>query len=148
MSDAPTEPALVPELLVYDVARSMAFWVGHCGFQISYQRPHEGFAYITRGSAHVMLEQIGVGRNWITGPLVPPLGRGMNVQISVSDLEPLLAALREAGYPLHMEPETTWYRIDESTEAGVRQFLVTDPDGYLLRFQESIGHRPITGGVT
>lgn len=42
-----------------------------------------------------------------------------------------------------MEPETKWYCIDERTEAGVQQFLVTDPDGYLIRFQASIGHRPI-----
>ena len=27
----------------------------------------------------------------------------------------------------------------EDTEAGVQQFLVADPDGYLIRFQESIG---------
>lgn len=144
VSDPGTDPALVPELLVSDVARSIEFWCGLCGFQIRYQRPEEGFAYLTLGSAHIMLEQHGVGRNWITGPLEAPLGRGVNVQISVAHIDPILTALREAGHALFMEPETTWYRISDGTEAGVRQFLVTDPDGYLIRFQTSIGHRPIT----
>ncbi|MCX6405760.1 MAG: hypothetical protein NTV28_02455 [Propionibacteriales bacterium] len=89
-----------------------------------------------------MLEQQGRGRNWITAPLEPPLGRGINFQISVRNLTPILTALRGADAAIVMQPETTWYRIDEHTEAGVRQFLVTDPDGYLIRFQSSISHRP------
>lgn len=133
----------MPELLVSDAARSIEFWCGLCGFRVSYQRPEEGFAYISLGSAHVMLEQQGVGRNWITGPLEPPLGRGVNLQIGVPSLEPILTALQDAGHPLFLASETKWYRIDDRTEAGVEQFLVTDPDGYLLRFQASIGRRRI-----
>jgi hypothetical protein len=41
-----------------------------------------------------------------------------------------------------MEPETKWYRITDAEEAGVEQFLVADPDGYLIRFQTSLGKRP------
>lgn len=144
VSDTPVDPALVPELLVSDVVRSIEFWCGLCGFQIAYQRPEEGFAYISLGSAHIMLEEQGIGRNWVTGPLEPPLGRGINFQISIPRLEPVITTLREADYKLFMEPESKWYRIDERTEAGVHQFLVTDPDGYLIRFQASIGRRPIT----
>lgn len=42
-----------------------------------------------------------------------------------------------------MEPEEKWYRIGPSEEAGVRQFLVQDPDGYLVRLQMSLGHRTL-----
>ena len=42
-----------------------------------------------------------------------------------------------------MPPETKWYRIGELDEAGVSQFLVADPDGYLIRFQMPLGRRPI-----
>jgi len=63
------EPALVPELLVTDIEESLAFWRDLCGFTLKYARPDEGFAYIVRGSAHVMLEQAGLGRNWVTGAL-------------------------------------------------------------------------------
>lgn len=40
-----------------------------------------------------------------------------------------------------MEPETKWYRVGDNEVAGVEQFLVTDPDGYLVRFQASLGRR-------
>lgn len=136
-------PALVPELLVTNTSKSIEFWCGLCGFRIDYQREDEGFAYISSGSAHVMLEQQGIGRNWLTAPLDRPLGRGINFQITVLDLTPILSSLRAADYPLFMEAETKWYRVDDD-EAGAQQFLVTDPDGYLIRFQTSLGRRPIT----
>lgn len=139
-----SDPALVPELLVADARASIDFWCGLCGFTIDYQRQEEGFAYISRGSAHVMLEQQAIGRNWITAPLERPLGRGINLQISVPALSPIISALGEAHHPLFMEPETKWYRISESEETGVEQFLVVDPDGYLIRFQTSLGKRITT----
>lgn len=132
------DPALVPELLVESVSASLDFWCGLCGFKVLYDRPEEGFAYLALRNAQVMLEQIGVGRNWLTGSLDRPLGRGVNFQISVPAIAPVCSSLRAAGWPLFMEPETKWYRTGDS-EVGVEQFLVTDPDGYLLRFQTSLG---------
>ena len=143
MNSPSASPALVPELLVSDTSKSIKFWCGLCGFLVDYERPEERFAYISLGSAHIMLEQRGVRRNWITGPLEPPLGRGINFQISVQSLDPILAALRDADHPLFMAPETKWYPIGNRAEAGVQQFLVADPDGYLVRFQESLGRRVI-----
>lgn len=90
-----------------------------------------------------MLEQEGAGRNWITGPMQRPLGRGINFQISIPDLAPVLAALANATHELFMELETKWYRTSTTEEVGVEQFLVTDPDGYLLRFQSSLGKRSV-----
>jgi catechol 2,3-dioxygenase-like lactoylglutathione lyase family enzyme len=136
-----SSPALVPELLVADIAQSIDFWCGPCGFSVDYQRRDEGFACLSRDAAHVMLEQHGIGRNWITAPLERPLGRGINLQITVPDLEPILAALGAAGHALFMAPETKWYVVGHGEEAGVRQFLVADPDGHLLRFQTSLGRR-------
>ncbi|GHD52566.1 VOC family protein [Mycetocola manganoxydans] len=137
------EPALVPELLVSDLDRSITFWSDLCGFTVRYSRPEERFAYVTLGSAHVMLEQTGVGRNWITGPLESPLGRGINFQITVPDCSAIAASLDTGGVELFMQPETKWYRVDDDEETGVQQFLVTDPDGYLLRFQTSLGRRAV-----
>jgi len=68
------DPALVPELLVSDLDRSLNFWCVLCGFTVRYRRAVERFAYIALGSAHVMLEQIGLGRNWVSAPLQAPLG--------------------------------------------------------------------------
>lgn len=99
---APHIAAPVPELLVSDLDRSLDFWRGICGFTVRYTRPDERFVYITLGSAHVMLEQAGVGRNWITGPLEPPLGRGINFQITVRDSVAIAASLDAAGVELFM----------------------------------------------
>lgn len=88
-----------------------------------------------------MLEERGVGRNWLTGDLVQPFGRGINFQISVAEIDPIVSVLRDAGVALFMEPETKWYGVNSTEEAGVRQFLVTDPDRYLVRFQSSAGRR-------
>ena len=136
------DPALVPELLVTDISRSIHFWSGICGFAVRYSRPEERFAYLALGSAHLMLEEIGVGRNWITAPLETPLGRGINFQIAVPDTAVLAAALAVADIELLMQPETKWYRVGDE-EAGVRQFVVADPDGYLVRFQSSVGRRDV-----
>ena len=140
---ASPEPALVPELLVTDLDRSLAFWRDLSGFEVSYDRPEERFAYLTLGSAHLMLEEICDGRHWMTGPLDAPFGRGINFQVSVPDAESLSRTLASAGVEFYLPLETKWYRVADE-EAGVQQFLVTDPDGYLVRFQSSLGRRPVS----
>lgn len=132
------EPGLVPELAVRDLRASLHFWCDLVGFTVRYDRPDEGFAFLTLGRAHLMLDQIGLGRTWKTGALVPPLGRGLNLQVSVPDIASPLSLLAAADWPLFLQPEEKWYRIG-SEEAGVAQFLVQDPDGYLLRLQAPIG---------
>lgn len=133
------EPSLVPELAVTDCEVSVRFWRDLLGFKVLYDRPEEGFAYLALGDAHLMLDQADIGRTWRTAPFDPPLGRGINFQISVPDVADQLRQLREAGWPLFMEPEEKWYRIGPSEEAGVRQFLVQDPDGYLVVLTGHIG---------
>lgn len=126
-------PGLVPELLVTDLPGSLDFWVTLCGFEILYDRPEEGFAYLHSGATHLMLDQIGLGRDWITGALEKPLGRGINLQISVPTIIPLLERMSAVGWPLFLAPETRWYQTGD-TRTEVSQFLVQDPDGYLVRF--------------
>ncbi len=88
-----------------------------------------------------MLEQVmAPGRRWITGALKRPFGRGINLQISVADVMPILAALQTADWPLFLDLEEVWYRVGPQ-ETGVRQFAVQDPDGYLVRFAQSVGLR-------
>ncbi len=43
-----------------------------------------------------------------------------------------------------MAVEDAWYRAG-TTEVGQRQFLVQDPDGYLLRLGAKLGERPVGG---
>lgn len=141
----PDLPALVPELLAADLDRSLAFWCGLIGFAVLYDRPDERFAMLKVGTAAVMLEQRQPGtRQWLTGPLEPPLGRGVNLQVTVPAVRPILDRLAAAGWPLFMAVEETWYRAG-TVDLGVRQFLVQDPDGYLLRPSEEFGTRAHLG---
>lgn len=71
-----------------------------------------------------------------------PFGRGVNFQMVVDRIDPLLRALDEAKWPLYEPPNETWYRVGED-EHGQREFLVQDPDGYLLRLIERLGIRTI-----
>jgi catechol 2,3-dioxygenase-like lactoylglutathione lyase family enzyme len=143
MADLPTDalrPNLVPELVVGDLAASLAVWRDLFGFAILYDRPEDGFAYLLRDRVEIMLEERRGPSSWDTGPLERPFGRGINFEITVEALDPLLAALAAAAYPLFIQPEERWYRANDK-EIGVRQFLVTDPDGYLIRFSQPLGTR-------
>ncbi len=131
---------LVPELLVTDVNASLRFWRDLCGFSVAFDRLHEGFACLDLDGAQIMLEERGRGRNWITAVLEAPFGRGLNFQVSVKTLAPILEALERVDWPLFVAPEQKWYRTG-GIESGVHQFLVQDPDGYLVRFSASLGQR-------
>ncbi len=134
--------AIVPELAVTDCSRSLAFYCDVLGFGIAYERPEEGFAFLARGAVQLMIDQIDRGRTFVAAgaPLARPYGRGINLQIEVGDIDALLARLDAAGVTLHTPPEEKWYRAG-ALERGQRQFVVADPDGYLLRLCETFGVR-------
>jgi len=64
----------------------------------------------------------------------------------VPDLAPILEALDEAGWPLFMELEERWYQVS-SGRTGVMQFLVQDPDGYLIRYSHALACNPNAGSA-
>ena len=132
--------ALVPELQCANLARSVAFYTGLLGFRVAYERPEDDFAYLEREGAQIMLEQ--ESDTWRTGPTTYPFGRGMNLQIEVADARALHERLTASGYPVFVPLEEKWYRVGDREE-GLRQFLVQDPDGYLLRFAQSLGTRTL-----
>ncbi len=137
-------PALVPELNITALPASLAFWRDLLGFRVLYDRPEQGFAAIEREGVEFMLEEYETEpseRCWDTGPREKPYGRGVNFEITVTDTASLLAALERASWPLFFGPEERWYRVSDTEETGVHQFLVQDPDGFLLRFSQSLGRR-------
>jgi catechol 2,3-dioxygenase-like lactoylglutathione lyase family enzyme len=130
----------VPEFAVADLNRSISFYCDACGFIIRYARPEDGFVFIELGNAQIMLEEITADA-WLTGPLEPPFGRGMNLQIEIPDVALLYHRLLASGARMFRMIETKWYRQD-GIEHGQTQFLIQDPDGYLLRFMQDLGQRP------
>ena len=125
-----------------DFERSLAFYLDLAGFEILYERPEDAFAYLSLGGAELMIERDD--RMWSTGPLEHPRGRGINLQIEVPDAAAAHERFLARGYPVMVPIEERWYRRDD-VYVGQKQFLVQDPDGYLLRFAEDLGTRPEPG---
>jgi catechol 2,3-dioxygenase-like lactoylglutathione lyase family enzyme len=134
--------SLIPELSVQDFAVSLEFYTQVLGFRVLYQRPEEGFAFLTLEDTQLMIDAIHLGRTWKTAAFEYPLGRGVNFQITVANMQPILEQLAVRQVKLMMPVEERWYRKD-LVELGNRQFLVQDPDGYLLRFAEDLGTREV-----
>lgn len=136
------ETSLIPELQVLDFNKSLDFYTRLAGFEILYDRPENEFAMLGLNGARLMIEGFSnKSRSWLVGQMERPLGRGMHLQIEVQDVQHLYQNFKEAKYPIFFDMEEKWYRINDK-EKGHKQFLVQDPDGYLLRFFENIGVRP------
>ena len=145
---------LVPELDVTDLDASLQFYVDVVGFTVAFERRPERFAYLALEGAEVMLQEAaGPGRRFRTAPLERPFGRGVNLQIAVGDVDAVLASVLRAGVQPFVPIEDRWYDIDVVApsgrwsisgpgRAGNRQFVVADPDGYLLRIFTSLGVEP------
>lgn len=136
---------LVPELKVGDLETSLRFWRDVLGFAMRYGRPEEGFAFLDRNGAQVMLHQDELGPrpgDLITGDMQRPFGRGISFEIDADDLAPILKAIVAAQWPIYLGPEERWRRVG-SIVSGAREVWLQDPDGYLVRFSQSIGERPV-----
>ena len=94
---------LIPELSVFNLEKSLEFYVKVLEFSIAYQRKEEGFALLILGDVQIMIDQIGVGRTWQTGKLSYPLGRGINLQIKVASITSLLDRLKRFNIDLFLE---------------------------------------------
>jgi predicted enzyme related to lactoylglutathione lyase len=130
---------LVPELTVSSLDASLRFYQA-AGFSVRFQRANPPFTYLELGDAQIMLEQQHAD-GWNVEPLDRPLGRGINFQIEVVDAESALASLQAVGAPVFGPLRDTWYAISELQQEGQREFLVQDPDGYLMRFAQYLGTR-------
>jgi len=142
---------LVPELDVTDLDSSLRFYVEVVGFSVVFERLPERFTYLAREGAELMLQEAaGPGRRFRTGALERPFGRGVNLQIAVSDVDAVFESILRSGVEPVVPVEDRWYDVEVGSpagrwstggpmRAGNRQFVVADPDGYLLRFFTSLG---------
>ena len=134
---------ITPELDVSDIGRSLTFYVEVLGFKVKFERPEEKFACLEINGADLMLEEVGgPGRRFRTAPLEYPYGRGVNFQIEVTDVDEVYGQVWRTNAVIVIPMEERWYRKGDR-EAGNRQFVVADPDGFLLRLFTSVGERPV-----
>jgi len=133
--------AITPELMVSDFQKSLDFYVRLAGFKVLYDRPAENFAMLGINGSRLMIEEINENRRvWKTGEFEHPFGRGINFQIEVLDVQELYTNFKNHEYPIFFDMEEKWYERNDG-EIGHKQFLVQDPDGYLLRFFQDLGTR-------
>jgi len=124
---------LVPELSVSDFDVSLKFYVEVLEFSVLFERP--SFAYLEREGAQLMIESAEGA--WLTGELAAPFGRGINLQIECEHSTAFRDRLVERGVPLWRDLQDAWRQTGDEM-SGAREFLVQDPDGYLLRFAETL----------
>lgn len=122
---------LIPELSVTDINKTREFYVDVLGFKICYERPEDKFIFVEKDGNQIMLEQIN--DNWNVGKMEYPFGRGINFEMTISDFDAVYERIEKAGMKLFRKMEVKDYECGDEI-VHQKQFLVQDPDGYLLRF--------------
>ena len=105
---------------VKDVARAVAFYTNHLGFNLERQQL-PAFANVSLGDAHILLSGPGASgsRPMPNGETQEP-GGWNRVVLNVVNLPACITALREAG---------VYFRNEMETGPGGRQIQIEDPDG-------------------
>ena len=130
---------IIPELSVKNLNNSLRFYKT-IGFKIEYERPEDKFIFLSMDEIQFMIQEISENDKWNIAPLSYPFGNGINFQLEVNDVELIYNNLLSNNYKIAFEIEENWYRQDNKL-LGNKEFLVQDPDGYLLRFSEDLGER-------
>lgn len=123
---------LIPELTVTNIEKSKTFYE-NLGFKIMYERKEDKFIFLELNQNQIMIQEDN--DVWETGPLEYPFGRGINISMEVKNVEEIKQNLLKINYPLFQDIKESVYRVNEK-EYIDKEFLVQDPDGYLLRFTE------------
>ena len=129
----------IPELDVTNLNKTIEFYKT-CGFKIEYDRPESKFVFMSLDEIQFMFCELKDINKWETGKLEYPFGRGINFQLEVDNVDSVYSSLKNAGYTIMVEMDENWYRQDDKLH-GNKEFLVQDPDGYLLRFCEDLGSK-------
>ena len=131
----------IPELTVTNLKNSLNFYTT-IGFKIKYERPENKFAFIGLSDIQFMLQEFSTDDKWTIAPLSYPFGNGINFQLEVDNLDEIYSNLKNINYDIAFDIEENWYRQDNKL-LGNKEFLVQDPDGYLLRFSEDLGKKEV-----
>jgi uncharacterized glyoxalase superfamily protein PhnB len=123
---------ITPVLFVKEVEKSLPFWVDRIGFEKTLEVPGEGvpgenglaFAILVHDGAELMLQSLASVLQ--DEPKFAPTGPagGASLFLEVADFEDILKRLD--GYPIEMPERTTNY--------GMREIGVRDPDGHIALF--------------
>lgn len=121
---------LIPELSVSDINKSIEFYTS-IGFNIVYERKEDKFCFIELDGNQIMIEEIN--ENWNVGTLEYPFGRGINISMTIEDAHKYYNRLKLANIKMFKDLEIHEYKVNDKIYKD-KEFLIQDPDGYLLRF--------------
>ena len=122
--------SLIPELSVTDIEKSKEFYL-NLGFKVMYERKEDKFCFLYLEDNQIMIEEIN--NNWNVGEMKYPFGNGINISMTVSDIDSFYENIISKKIVLFRKIKTSKYRVDDIIYED-KEFLLQDPDGYLLRF--------------
>lgn len=122
--------SLIPELSVSSIKVTLEFYK-NIGFEVKYKREEDKFYFVQLEENQIMLEEIN--DNWNTGKLEYPFGRGINLSMTVGNIDKFYEEVKSKDITIFRELKTSKYRVDDVVYED-KEFLIQDPDGYLLRF--------------
>jgi len=132
---------MIAEMMVQDYPRALAFWTS-LGFTPDFTRPTQMLACLSHpDGAQIMIYQRD--GDWETGPMEPPFGRGAVIQVFVKDATAAAATMADQGLPFYVPLRDKW-RDWGDCMGGQREFLVQDPDGYLIMVAQRLGTKPLS----
>ena len=136
---------LIPEFDVLNIDETVSFYK-MLGFKIEYERKDEKFVFMSLGEdVQFMFQELNKGNNnWSVGELKSPFGRGINfsIELKENDLNNVYNLLLSNNYKIMVPMEENWYEKD-GVLLGNKEFLIQDPDGYLLRLNCDIGEKDL-----
>jgi uncharacterized glyoxalase superfamily protein PhnB len=124
--------SVTPNLVVRDLARSLAFYRDVLGFTISMSVPDAPpyvFVGLERDGVPVFLNDVKAAEHDFPAMASTPAGGTCTMFFIVTDVDALHASIAPRATVV-MPLKTQFY--------GMREFAVTDPDGHLITFAERV----------
>lgn len=133
---------LVAEMMVSDYPTSLDWWTRLVGMTPVFTRPAQKLAFLQHpdGGQVMIYERDG---DWEVAAMEPPFGRGVVIQVFVDDVVAVHRRFAAAHHAFYVDLREKW-RDWGDVLGGQREFLVQDPDGYLVMVAQHIGTRPLT----
>ncbi len=122
---------LTPNLMVEDIAQTLAFYTDILGFQVVMTLPEQepfDFAIVQRDCVELMFQSRSSLSENVPALTGSPIGASQTFYIEVSGIRELYEALRD-NVEIVVDFHTTFY--------GTQEFYFRDSNGYILSFSES-----------
>ncbi len=123
---------MIPELTVFDIEDTKKFYIDILGFKLEYERPEDKFIFLSYEGSQFMFEEHHPS-GWNVNTFEYPLGNGINFSIESSDVDSLYKRLKDKDVVFFRALVENTYEV-EGEMTKQKEFLIQDPNGYLLRF--------------